>query len=340
MKKFFFIICILVITFTFAGCKKEEVSNIPIDEIVEFSINLDDVYNAIIYEQPEEKREELILFKETNEELINSYYEGLADIKLAEKNIYMHPVGYACEIALVKANTIEDVEKIKNIFGARIQKGIEVEMCDSASQEIWKTRAEIQTKDKYVCLIVLPDGYNIPKEVFSLEIKQVVKDENENIADFKSKYEEKLNTLQIDDMYSEYALYDIDQDNIPEMIVKSGMSEADTKITIYDIINNNLHEIVIEGFGGHTNIVGAKDINTIILQYGQMDFEKVGVLHYNQDGSYTTEIIKEEVVDPQIGYIPFEALKMYNFGDREGLNWNQNPDDENYWYINAGNEES
>ena len=50
--------------------------------------------------------------------------------------------------------------------------------------------------------------------------------------------------------------------------------------------------------------------------------------------------LKEEVVDPQIGYIPFEALKMYNFGDREGLNWNQNPDDENYWYINAGNEES
>ena len=67
---------------------KEEVINSQIDEVVEFSVNLDDVYNAIIYEQPEEKREELILFKETNEELINSYYEGLADIKLAEKNIY------------------------------------------------------------------------------------------------------------------------------------------------------------------------------------------------------------------------------------------------------------
>ena len=164
--------------------------------------------------------------------------------------------------------------------------------------------------------------------------------EDENIVDFKSKYEEKLNTLQIKDMYSEYALYDIDEDNIPEMIVKSGISEADTQITIYDIINNDLHEIVIEEFGGHTNIVGAIDINTIILQYGQMDYEKVAVLHYNQDGSYTTEIIKEEVVDPEIGYIPFETLKTYQFEDKEGLNWKQNPDDENYWYINAGNEES
>ena len=55
---------------------------------------------------------------QTNEDFINSYYEGLADIELSEKNIYMHPVGYACEIALVKANSIEDVEKIiTKIFG-------------------------------------------------------------------------------------------------------------------------------------------------------------------------------------------------------------------------------
>lgn len=340
MKKILLAICVVVLTFALVGCKNEIVTNTTIDEVVEFSTNLDDIYNAIIYEQPEDKRDELILFKETNEDLINSYYEGLADIELSEKNIYMHPVGYACEITLVKANNIEDVEKIKNIFEARIQKGIETTMCDSASQAIWKTRAEIQVKDKYVCLIVLPDSYNIPKDVFSLEIKQIANDDSDKIVDFKAKYEEKLNTLQVKDMYSEYALYDIDEDNIPEMIVKSGMSEADTQITIYDIINNDLHEIVIDGFGGHTNIVAAKEINTIILQYGQMGYEKVAVLHYNQDGSYITEIIKEEEVDPQIGYIPFESLKMYRFEDKEGLNWNQNPEDENYWYINAGNGES
>lgn len=339
MKKIFITICAILVTLVLVGCKKEEVINVQPDEIVEFSTDLEGVYNAIISVQPEDKKEELILFKESNEELINSYYEGLADIELAEKNFYMHPVGFACEIALVKANNIEDVSKIKNIFEARIQKGIEIAMCDSTSQAIWKTRAEIQTKDKYVCLIVLPEGYNIPKKIFSLEINQIIEDEKQNIVDYKAKYEEKLNNLQIKDMYSEYALYDIDEDNIPEMIVKSGMSEADTQITIYDIINNELNEITIEEFGGHTNIVGATDINTIILQYGQMDYEKVAVLHYNQDGTYETEIIKEEVVDPQLGYIPFEALKMYQFEDKEGLNWNQNPDDENYWYINAGNVE-
>lgn len=340
MKKILLVICLALLIFTFAGCKKDVVTNTTIDEVVEFSTNLDDIYSAIINEQPEDKSEELILFKETNEDLINSYYEGLADIELLEKNIYMHPVGYACEIALVKAKNIEDAPKIKNIFEARIQKGIVSAMCDSASQEIWKTRAEIQMKDKYVCLIVLPDGYNIPKDVFSLEIKQIENADGDDIVDFKAKYEDKLKSLQVKDMYSEYTLYDIDRDNIPEMIVKSGMSEADTQITIYDIINNDLREIVIDGFGGHTNIIGAREINTIILQYGQMDYEKVGVLHYNQDGSYKIEIIKEEEVNPQIGYIPFETLKMYHFDDKGGLNWNQNPDDENYWYINAGNEEA
>jgi hypothetical protein len=209
-------------------------------------------------------------------------------------------------------------------------------MCDSESQDIWERRAEIQVKDKYVCLIVFPDGYNIPEDIFSLEAKNG----NEEVIDFKSIYEEKLNTLQSGDLYSEeYALYDLDKDETPEMITKVGMSEADTKITIYDVIDGELKEIYVEGFGGHTNIVGASEINSIIFQYGQMGYEKVGVLNYNQDGTYQVEIVKEAETDPEIGYIPFETLKMYSFEDKEGLNWSGNPIDENYWYINSGNAE-
>jgi hypothetical protein len=167
------------------------------------------------------------------------------------------------------------------------------------------------------------------------EIEQSSNIENEKTVDYKTKYDEKLNTLSKMDLFSEYALYDLDEDNVPEMIVKSGMSEADTKITIYDVINDNLVETNIEGFGGHTNIVGAQDINTIVLQYGQMGYERVGILHYNQDATYTTEIVKEVDTDPQIGYIPFEPLKMYSFEDKAGLEWKQNPNDENYLLIDS-----
>lgn len=337
MKKIVLIMCIILLAGVFVACNTN--TNNSESEKVEFTTNLEGIYNAIISEQPEEKREELILFKETNEELINSYYVGLSDIELLERDIYMHPIGYACEIALIKVNDIADIEKVKNVFESRIQHGIDVAICDSESQDIWKRRAEIQSKDKYVCLIVLPDGYNIPQDIFSLEINQLSTVESETKIEFKTKYEEKLNVLPVEDLYSEYALYDLDADEIPEMIVKSGMTEADTKIKIYDVINDNLTEVNIEEFGGHTNIVGVTDINSIILQYGQMDYERVAVLHYNQDGTYTTEVVKEAEVNPQIGYIPFETLKMYSFEDKEGLNWNENPDDENYWYINAGNAE-
>ena len=63
MKKILLVIFVVVLTFVLVGCNKEEVNNIQTDEITEFTTNLDDVYNAIIYEQPEDKREELILFK-------------------------------------------------------------------------------------------------------------------------------------------------------------------------------------------------------------------------------------------------------------------------------------
>ena len=336
MKKIFLtmFVCVLLLLLL-VGCNNNtnEVKN---EERKEFVVNLDKLYDAIIAEQPEEKKEELILFKETNEELINSYYVGLSDIELSEKSIYMHPIGFASEIALVKVNDISDIEKVKNVFESRIQLGINSTMCDSESQDIWERRAEIQVKDKYVCLIVFPDGYNIPEDIFSLEAKNG----NEEVIDFKSIYEEKLNTLQSGDLYSEeYALYDLDKDETPEMITKVGMSEADTKITIYDVIDGELKEIYVEGFGGHTNIVGASEINSIIFQYGQMGYEKVGVLNYNQDGTYQVEIVKEAETDPEIGYIPFETLKMYSFEDKEGLKWSGNPIDENYWYINSGNAE-
>lgn len=305
----------------------------------EFTTDLEGVYNAIISEQPKDKVEELVLFKETNEELINSYYEGLANIDLLEKNIYMHPVGHACEIALVKVNNINDMEAVENIFKERIKIGTESTMCDWETQDIWKRRAEIQTKGNYACLIVLPDGYNIPQDIFSLDINKNSNNEKETSVDYKSIYEEKLNTLEVGGVYSEYALYDLDGDNIPEMIVKQGMSEADTRINVYDIIDGQLIATNIEEFGGHTNIVGAVDINSIIFQYGHGGYEKVAVLHYNQAGTYTLEIIKDAELEEGIGYIPFESLKMYTFDNKEGLEWNQNPDDENYWYINAGNVE-
>lgn len=132
---------------------------------IETISKLETAYKTIINAQPE-NAEALILFPETSDDYINGLYEGLKDIKMKEKVIYVHPIGMACEIALVEVENEDDIEKVEKIFEDRIEKGINAAMCDSASQDIWKRRAEIQVKDNCICMIVLPDGYEIPENIF------------------------------------------------------------------------------------------------------------------------------------------------------------------------------
>ena len=320
----------------------------------EFITNLSAVYDSILAVQPDQKAEEIVLFPETNEELLESYYPGLADIQVREKSIYMHPVGYACEIALVEVEKLEDVEKVKAIFEKRIEKGKTAMMCDAESQDIWNRRAEIQSRGRYVGLIVLPDDFVIPKDIFMEELKGKQSLESENVdvevenekesgttvVGYKKAFSEELERLPVKSENSEYVLYDIDSDDMPEMIVKTGDSEADTQISIYDFIGDTLVETPIKEFGGHTVFVGVSVINTILFQYGQNNYEIDGILHYNSDATYTIEKIRDEELGEGMNYIPFEPLKTYSFDDKSGLEWIRNPDDENYWYINAGNEES
>lgn len=163
MKKCF--ICIaIILAFSFVGCQ----NNTHLEEQEDTKIDLEKVYNSIIEIQPEDA-EELILFQETSEDYLEELYTGLKDIELEEKMIYVHPIGIACEIALVEVENSDDVKSVEEIFSKRIEKGIESIMCDTDSQDIWRRRAEVQTEGKYVCMIVLPDGYEIPENVFDVE---------------------------------------------------------------------------------------------------------------------------------------------------------------------------
>lgn len=154
------IVCCVILIFSFVACKNNSKDK-------NFEVDLNTVYENVISAQTE-NAEELVLFPETSEDYINELYAGLNDIELEEKTLYVHPIGIACEIALVKVKNSEDIEKVKTIFEQRIEKGIESIMCDSESQDVWRRRAKVQTKGKYVCMIVLPDGYVIPENVFEI----------------------------------------------------------------------------------------------------------------------------------------------------------------------------
>lgn len=152
------VVLMVILLVVFAAYKNNDVDK-------NFTISLEKVYENIINAQPEDV-EELVLLPEANEDYINELYSGLNDVEIEEKALYVHPIGIACEIAVVRVKNSIDVEKVKTIFNQRIEKGIDSIMCDSESQDVWRTRAQVQTKGNYICMVVLPDEYVIPQNVF------------------------------------------------------------------------------------------------------------------------------------------------------------------------------
>ena len=128
---------------------------------------LNTFYQAIMDAQPEDA-EALILFEESNPELIASFYPGLDGIELSQQVFYMPPiVTHPCEIVLVEVKNDSDVQTVADIFQARIDMGADnINYPESAAG--WQLYAQVQTSGNFVCMIVLPEGYVIPENVFEV----------------------------------------------------------------------------------------------------------------------------------------------------------------------------
>lgn len=131
-------------------------------------IALEDVYQGIMDAQQDNENGELVMFQETSTDVMDGFYPGLADVELNQQLLYMPAVyGFACEIMLVEVADPADVQTAKDILQARI---------DLASSDAnypenakpWARNAQVQEDGRYLCMIVLPDGYTIPEHVFDL----------------------------------------------------------------------------------------------------------------------------------------------------------------------------
>ena len=122
-------------------------------------------YQAIMDAQPEDA-EELILFEESNPDLITNFYPGLDSIELSQQAYYMPPiVTHPCEIVLVEVKNEADVQTVAEIFQARIDMGAD-DTTYPESAAGWQLYAQVQKSGNFVCMIVLPEGYVIPENVF------------------------------------------------------------------------------------------------------------------------------------------------------------------------------
>ena len=160
MRKAFALLVILVIA-TLCGCGNEKA------EGPEPGTPLATFYQAILDMQPVDA-EELILFEENDPNLIASFYPGLEKIELNQQAFYMPPiVTHPCEIVLVEVQDSSDVQAVVDIFNARIALGADnTSYPESAAG--WQRAAQVQQRGNFVCMIVLPESYVVPEDVFAL----------------------------------------------------------------------------------------------------------------------------------------------------------------------------
>lgn len=160
MKKWGLLLVSMVMTVFLFACGEKDSGPEP-------GTPLNSFYEAILSAQPADA-EDLILFEEFDPGLINSFYPGLDSIELSQQGFYMPPiVTHPCEIVLVEVKNAADVQAVADIFQARIALGADNTTYPESAAG-WKTYAQVQQSGTFVCMIVLPEGYVIPENVFGL----------------------------------------------------------------------------------------------------------------------------------------------------------------------------
>jgi hypothetical protein len=160
MKKVLPLLLALLMLASVCGCgSKKADAPAPGTELSTF-------YQAILDAQPA-GAEELILFEESNPDLIASFYPGLDRIELSQQAYYMPPIAtHPCEIVLVEVRNGADVQAVADIFQARIDMGADNTTYPESAAG-WKLYAQVQKSGNFVCMIVLPEGHVIPENVFA-----------------------------------------------------------------------------------------------------------------------------------------------------------------------------
>ena len=166
MKKLFAVLLasLLVLSLTACGGKSDDSAG---SDSAPANLNLEDVYQSLLDQQPKDA-DELVMLSESSPDILDGFYPGLSDLELKQQVFYAAPVtGFATEVMLVEVADSKDLDTVKEIFTQRIADASDESGCYPETAEIWASRAVVQTSGNYAAMIVLPDGYTIPDNVFA-----------------------------------------------------------------------------------------------------------------------------------------------------------------------------
>ncbi|HBB71454.1 MAG TPA: hypothetical protein DCZ71_02475, partial [Ruminococcus sp.] len=81
-----------------------------------------------------------------------------------------------------------------------------------------------------------------------------------------------------------YALYPMDKEGAPELIVKYGTCEADYRINIYTYRSGELYTLAEELGGGHTSFAFDRKAHQLVLASGHMGVGNMAWYDIDDDG--------------------------------------------------------
>lgn len=123
-----------------------------------------------------------------------------------------------------------------------------------------------------------------------------------------------------------YALYDIDENDIPEMFVKVGTCEADYSYRVFTMSEESSDIELIDTLpASHASICGIQAKNAFLLWGGHMGYEWISQITLSNSRFAEMRIFDAEVEN----YHELEPIATYEMDDRSGLNWSGDPAENN-----------
>lgn len=135
------------------------------------------------------------------------------------------------------------------------------------------------------------------------------------ISDFEYPYKKLLIELmyQESNSYIEYWIYDVDKDNIPELITKTGTCEADYIIEFYKYKDNKV--LLIDSMsGGHTTFYEDKNNSQLCRMYAQMGYGDIEWLSSNGSSISVDRTVASVGYDDEN-----DVYKWYDYGNFEKI---------------------
>lgn len=246
-----------------------------------------------------------------------SYCDSMETLTISDGVEYIGELAFVGCSALKTVTIPESVQKIDdNAFNGCY--GMEEIIIESPDCDIFCTEFTVQPGTYDNSVITGYDGSSAQKyaEVFNKKFRSLGTCPSDfHVSDFEYPYKKALIELMYfgESNYIEYWIYDVDKDNIPELITKTGTCEADYVIDFYKYRDNEV--VLFDSInGGHSYLAVDTDNNQLCCMYGHMGYGHIQWL--SSDGN---SILVDKTAD-NVGYDENNSVyKWADYGNFETL---------------------